>query len=196
MTARRARDAPPGERQAAGAGRLFPAGTPYRADDPELLLWVLFTLVDSALVVYRKYVGTLSRDEEAAYWDDYKHGRPAVRAARRRHARHARRPRRLQCARCSTGDDLHVTPTGPARAAARSCSSRRCRWSARPLLETVNFITIALLPAGSAAVRLLAAAAGVRARKALVAGGAEYVKRGVVPFLPERLRLVPHARAA
>ena len=26
----------------------YPAGTPYRADDPELLLWVLFTLVDSA----------------------------------------------------------------------------------------------------------------------------------------------------
>ncbi len=37
----------------------YPAGTPYRADDPELLMWVLFTLVDSALVVYRKYVGSL-----------------------------------------------------------------------------------------------------------------------------------------
>ncbi|HEY5316561.1 MAG TPA: oxygenase MpaB family protein, partial [Solirubrobacteraceae bacterium] len=50
----------------------YPAGTPYRADDPELLLWVLFTLVDSALVVYRKYVGAVSREEEAAYWEDYK----------------------------------------------------------------------------------------------------------------------------
>ena len=29
----------------------YPAGTPYRADDPELLLWVLFTLVDSGVVV-------------------------------------------------------------------------------------------------------------------------------------------------
>ena len=34
----------------------FPAGTEYRADDPELLMWVLFTLVDSGLVVYRTYV--------------------------------------------------------------------------------------------------------------------------------------------
>src|SRR3954469_25181727 len=50
----------------------YPAGTPYRADDPELLLWVLFTLVDSALVVYRKYVRSLSRAQEAAYWEDYK----------------------------------------------------------------------------------------------------------------------------
>ena len=50
----------------------FPAGTPYRADQPDLLLWVLFTLVDSGVVVYRKYVGSMSRAEEAAYWDDYK----------------------------------------------------------------------------------------------------------------------------
>ena len=33
-------------------------------------------------------------------------------------------------------------------------------------------------------------------RKALVAGGAEYVKRAVIPFVPERLRFVPAARAA
>ena len=31
----------------------YAEGTPYRADDPELSLWVLFTLVDSGLVVYR-----------------------------------------------------------------------------------------------------------------------------------------------
>ena len=49
-----------------------PAGTPYRADDPELLLWVLFTLVDSALVVYGRYVRSLSDDERAAFWEDYK----------------------------------------------------------------------------------------------------------------------------
>jgi hypothetical protein len=33
-------------------------------------------------------------------------------------------------------------------------------------------------------------------RKALVAGGADYVKRAVMPFLPGRVRLVPSARAA
>ena len=50
----------------------YPAGTEYRADDPELLLWVLFTLVDSAVVVYRRYVGSLSRRDEARLWEDYK----------------------------------------------------------------------------------------------------------------------------
>ncbi|MDQ3722951.1 MAG: DUF2236 domain-containing protein, partial [Actinomycetota bacterium] len=53
------------------AGR-FPAGTPYAADDPELLLWVLATLVDSALVFYDKYVASLSQAERAAYWQDYR----------------------------------------------------------------------------------------------------------------------------
>ena len=50
----------------------YPAGTPYRADDPELLMWVLFTLVDSALVVYGKYVRSIDRREQAALWDDYR----------------------------------------------------------------------------------------------------------------------------
>ena len=49
----------------AAMGR-YPKGTPYRADDPELLLWILFTLVDSGIVVYRRYVGALSREDEAA----------------------------------------------------------------------------------------------------------------------------------
>src|SRR5215210_5243453 len=53
------------------AGR-FPAGTPYAADDPELLLWILAAIVDSSLLVYGKYVRGLSRDERDAYWQDYR----------------------------------------------------------------------------------------------------------------------------
>src|SRR6478609_12129373 len=56
-------------RESAGS---HPAGTPYRADQPDLLMWVLFTLVDSALVVYQLYVDKLSEEEQEAYWDDYK----------------------------------------------------------------------------------------------------------------------------
>src|SRR5919107_2694848 len=50
----------------------FPAGTPYRADDPEPLLWVLGALAESAMLVYGKYVRTLSRDELDALWRDYR----------------------------------------------------------------------------------------------------------------------------
>src|SRR4051812_4537034 len=31
----------------------FPAGSRYRADDPELLMWILYSLIDSNIVVYR-----------------------------------------------------------------------------------------------------------------------------------------------
>src|SRR3954451_20598531 len=41
-------------------GRL-PDGTPYRADDPELLLWILAALAESAMLVYPKYVRSLAR---------------------------------------------------------------------------------------------------------------------------------------
>ena len=35
-------------------------------------MWVLFSLADSATVVYRKYVRSMSRDEQAALWGDYR----------------------------------------------------------------------------------------------------------------------------
>ena len=56
-------------REAAGP---FPAGTPYRADDPELLMWVLYTLVDSGMVVHDMYVRRLTAGERDDYWADYR----------------------------------------------------------------------------------------------------------------------------
>lgn len=49
-----------------------PAGTPYSADDPKLMLWTLATLADSALVYYEKFVGPLTRLEREAYWSGYR----------------------------------------------------------------------------------------------------------------------------
>jgi hypothetical protein len=68
---------------------------------------------------------------------------------------------------------------------------------ARPLLETVNFVTIALLPDRlRREYGFSAALPPAFVRRAIVAGGAEYVKRAVIPLLPDRLRLVPSARRA
>jgi uncharacterized protein (DUF2236 family) len=53
------------------AGR-FPAGTRWAADDPELLLWILATLVDSSLIVYDRYIGALDRNQRESYWADYR----------------------------------------------------------------------------------------------------------------------------
>jgi uncharacterized protein (DUF2236 family) len=172
----------------------YPAGTPYAADDPELLMWVLFGLVDSALVVYQKYVRTLSEAEQAALWDDYRvvgrlfglrrRDMPDTLAALGRYRREM-----------IEGERLYVSDW--ARERAREIVLRPpVPWPARPLVETVNFITIALLPDRLRESYRFSALPPAAVRKALVGGGAEYVKRAVIPLLPARLRLVPAARAA
>src|SRR3954452_9892845 len=49
-----------------------PAGTPYAADRPDMLLWILACLADSALVVYRSFVGPLADPaQRERFWSDY-----------------------------------------------------------------------------------------------------------------------------
>lgn len=172
----------------------YPAGTPYRADDPELLLWVLFTLVDSGIVVYSKYVRSMSRDEQAAYWHDYKV------VGKLFGLRSRDMPATLDDLdeyreRMLNGDELLVTDWARERAR-RIVLEPPVPWMARPLVETVNFVTVALLPDQIRSQYGFSPLPPAFVRHALVAGGAEYVKRAVIPLLPERLRYVPSARAA
>ncbi len=46
----------------------FPAGTPYAADDPELMLWVHATLVETSLSAYQRYERSLSPPEQEQYY--------------------------------------------------------------------------------------------------------------------------------
>ncbi|HEX2849112.1 MAG TPA: oxygenase MpaB family protein [Acidimicrobiales bacterium] len=61
---------------AAGVGRRiqwiheFVTGPGYRANDPENLLWVHATLVDTALECYTRFVGPLSGADEATYYEE------------------------------------------------------------------------------------------------------------------------------
>jgi uncharacterized protein (DUF2236 family) len=48
----------------------FAAGTPYHGRDPDLVLWVWATLVDTALAVYRDFVGALDPPALAEYHRD------------------------------------------------------------------------------------------------------------------------------
>jgi uncharacterized protein (DUF2236 family) len=170
----------------------YPAGTPYRADDPELLMWVLFTLVDSALVVYGKYVRTMDRAEQAALWDDYR-VIGALFGLRGRDMPAGIDELDLYRASMLDGDRLYVSDWARERARAIVLSPP-VPWLARPLLETANFVTIALLPDQIRRQYGFAPLPPSPLRKVVVAGGAEYVKRAVMPLLPGRLRLVPSAR--
>jgi uncharacterized protein (DUF2236 family) len=166
----------------------YPAGTRYRADDPELLLWVLFTLVDSAVVVYRKYVGALSRDEEDALWHDY---RVVGRLFGLRDRDMPGTLAELDDYRRTMleSDRLHVSPWARERAR-KIVLEPPAPLLARPLVETVNFITIALLPDRIREQYGFSPLPPPVVRKALVAGGAMYSRRALLPFLPGRLRFV------
>ena len=175
---------------AAPAGR-FAAGTPYAADDPALLLWILACLADSAAVVYQRYVAALSGAEREALWGDYRI------VGRQFGLREADLPPTWDALEAYVldmveGEDLHVTDAARSLAVQivmRPPVPRRMR----PVLELANQITIGLLPPR---LRRQYGFAWDPVRAVAIRGGAEYAKRFVVPFLPERLRVVRSARRA
>jgi uncharacterized protein (DUF2236 family) len=46
----------------------FPAGTPYSAEDPELMVWVHATLVHASLIAYQRFEHALSEAEQERYY--------------------------------------------------------------------------------------------------------------------------------
>lgn len=50
----------------------FPAGTPYRASDPELLRWVWATLVHTSLTTYQVFLEPLDAPERERYYQESK----------------------------------------------------------------------------------------------------------------------------
>jgi uncharacterized protein (DUF2236 family) len=172
----------------------YPAGTPYRADDPELLLWILYTLVDSTEVVYQTYVGRLRADDREALWKDYRLvGR--LFGLRPGDLPRSAKDLRAYGRQMLTGDALQVGDWARRRAR-EIVLEPPVPDLARPLLATVNFITIALLPDRIREQYGFPRLPPAAVREALVRAGALYVRRGLLPLLPPRIREVPAARRA
>jgi uncharacterized protein (DUF2236 family) len=168
----------------------FPAGTPWAADDPELLLWIIATLADSGLLVYGRYVGQLTQDERQAYWDDYK-VMGALFGLTPSDMPDSISDFESYIHDMLRGDVLHVSPQ--AKALAIEIVLRPpVPLPVRPLLELANFITVGLLPGR------LRRQYGLRwdpVRGMFLRVGAEYTKRLLVPVLPGKVRY-GHARVA
>jgi uncharacterized protein (DUF2236 family) len=169
----------------------FPAGTPYRADDPEHLLWIIACLVDSVILVYERYVRPLDPEEREAYLADYRViGRlfglrdgemPATFAAFEDYM-----------AERLASPELVVTPM--ARQASIEIVMRPpVGLRGRPFLELSNFITVGLLPSR---LRRQYGFSWDPARALALHGGAQYARRLLVPLLPGRVRYVSSARSA
>ena len=132
--------------------------------------------------------------EEAAYWEDYKVS-ASCSASRVPTCPTRSTTSTTTGARCSRATRCS-SPTGRASARARSCSSRRFPGSRGRCWRRPTSSPSPCCRTASGAEYGFAPLPPARVRKPLVAGGAEYVKRAVIPFLPDRLRLVPAARAA
>jgi uncharacterized protein (DUF2236 family) len=169
----------------------FPVGTPYRADDPELLLWILAALADSAMRVYGRYVRPLDRDARDALWRDYRIV-GATFGLRERDMPATIEDFDAYLDGMLGGGDLHVSDR--ARELAVDIVLRPpVPLHARPLLELVNQITVGLLPGP---VRRMYGFSWDPLRAAALHAGAEYARRVLVPLLPERVSMLPVARAA
>lgn len=167
----------------------FAKGTHYDANDPELLLWVHATLVDSALLVYERFVGRLTPRQRATYYDESKRGGRILGVLPSLLPETLADFEEYMFEMCR-GDVLAVGPVGREVAEA-------VLWPASPAglryaLIVPNFVTLDLLPPA------------IRARYAfpwgdglsLAAQGLAWVSRTTVPWLPAILREMPTARAA
>jgi uncharacterized protein (DUF2236 family) len=164
----------------------FRAGTPWAADDPDLLLWIIATLADSGRIVYERYVGHLSHRERESYWSDYRvlgsmfglagADMPADYAAFTLYVREM------------LGGDILFVSDEARELGIRIVLHPPVPLPARPLLEVANFITVGLLPI------TLRRQYGLRwdpLRGLALRVGQEYTRRLLVPVLPGRLRRRP-----
>jgi uncharacterized protein (DUF2236 family) len=160
----------------------LPDGRTYRGDDPELLLWILAALAESAMLVYGKYVRALSRDELDALWADYRVVGRCF-GLREREMPSDSAAFAAYMARMYSGGELEVTPQAR-ELAIDIVLHPPVPLRFRPVVELVNQITIELLPGD------LRRQYGFRwdpVRAVAVHGGAEYVRRVLLPVV----RLAP-----
>lgn len=172
----------------------FPAGTPYAADAPDLLMWVLFSLVDSGIVVYERFVASMSRAEKEAYWADYRIVGELFGLEPEQMPADLDQLDEYRELMYASGH-LHLTDW--ARTTAREIVLEPpVPFYLRPLVEVVNYATVALLPSQIREMYGFSPILPPALRKLQVRASAEYLKRFVLPLTPTSLRRIPGARGA
>jgi uncharacterized protein (DUF2236 family) len=170
-------------------GGSFPAGTPYDAREPDLLMWVHATLIDTSLHVYTRYVAPLTIVEQRRYYEEMKllgekFGIPPG------HQPETFADFNEYFAEMLAGDTIGVTDA--LRDVVDATLRPELPFVARPLVEALNVATLGMLPArlredlglpwGPTRERLLAAS--------------RTLLRTLMPVLPRLVRDFPPARSA
>jgi uncharacterized protein (DUF2236 family) len=161
------------------------AGLPYSALDPELLMWVHATLVDTALLVYGQWVRPLGPAEQAGYYEEMKvaarlFGTPDEVMPATLDDFRTYMERMLDGPAISAGDT--------AREIAVSVMHPPLPLPLRPAMELANLITAGLMPPS---LRREYGLPWDPVRAAVVGVSRETTRRVLMPLLPARLRTVP-----
>jgi uncharacterized protein (DUF2236 family) len=172
----------------------IPKGTPYDASDPQLGLWVLATLADSALVYYERIFGSLASEERERYWGEYRRvgellGLPPD-------SMPATHPELKDYIQGRLGDgSLWISDDRREQAVAMILEppyTGLLRAAVIPVTETVKLISTGLLPPE---IRRLFGFSWDPGREALLRSTLLQLRLGT-PFWPDSVRLHPAARAA
>lgn len=165
------------------------AGEPYDATDPDLLLWVWATLVESALLVYTRYVGPLKVADVEAYYEEQKRFLAACGAP----AAHAPETfaQFMHWYDETVEHVLEVTPAAQDVAEA-ILRPRRLPLPLRPLYDALNLATVGLLPPTLR--EQYGLSWGVQRERLL--GAQTSLVRRLMPLVPALVRELPSARSA
>jgi uncharacterized protein (DUF2236 family) len=169
-------------------GTVPETGAAYRADDPDLLLWVHATLIDTALRVYDRYVARLSPAEEESYHAE------ARQVALQIGVPEAQLPRtvvelRAEMARLIADGSVSVSPT--ARSLAHAVL-HPTRFPPRFVWDAAHLVSLSVMP--DPIRRGYGLSWSPRREAGMRRVGA--VSRRLLPFVPHPLRRVPQARRA
>jgi uncharacterized protein (DUF2236 family) len=164
------------------------AGEPYDAMDPELLLWVHVTLIDSAMVAYHRFVMPMTQADRATYYGDSK-TLASLFGIRNEIIPPSLEAFEAYLSRMLLGDAITVGPT--AKNLAHDVLYPR-PWIFKPGGPLFRFITAGLLPERLRAAYDLNWNPRQETTLAFLAGA----MRAALPLLPAPVRIVPNARAA
>jgi uncharacterized protein (DUF2236 family) len=163
-------------------------GQSYDARDPDLLLWVWATLVESALLVYTRYVRPLAIADIHRYYEEQQRF-AAVCGVPEGHWPDTY-PDFMDYFNTTVEDVLH--PTEDSRRIVDSVIRPQVPLPVRPAFELLNLATVGLLP--PVLRERLDLSWGPNRERILVASTAAI--RRVLPLLPSLLREFPPARHA
>jgi uncharacterized protein (DUF2236 family) len=170
-------------------GGRYPKGTPYRADDPELLRWVHATLVHITLDVYQRFLGPLTIAEQRGYYEEQKTLAEALGVPREW------MPDTFAAFNLYFDDMLgsdRIAVTAALRDVVDATLRPELPLVARPLVEALNIATVGLLPWR---LREELDLHWTPARERLLEASRVTLRR-VIPVLPRLLRDFPPARSA